>query len=170
MSKEDPGDFAYSDENLFDVKDQEPLCEYIDLEPTLDPDENHDAKTWVDNKTFGLAATSTKKGINLDPTIWEALAGEDRRLWEKAMQKELEGLEAMGTWEITDLPSSINTVDTRWVLKIKTDANLVPTMFKARLVVRGFTQKEGIDYTEIFALVAPIQSIRGVLAFAAVQD
>ncbi|SAM68077.1 uncharacterized protein UBRO_20989 [Ustilago bromivora] len=76
----------------------------------------------------------------------------------------------MGTWEITDLPSSVNTVDARWVLKIKTDANLVLMKFKARLVVRGFTQKEGINYTEIFALVAPIQPIRGVLAFTAVQD
>ncbi|SYW74107.1 uncharacterized protein UHO2_00972 [Ustilago hordei] len=98
------------------------------------------------------------------------MAGPDKRLWEEAMQKELEGLEAMGTWEVMDLPVSMNTVDTKWVLKVKTDANLVPTKFKARLIARGFTQRKGVDYTEIFAPVAPIQSIRGVLAVAAVQD
>ncbi|CCF49498.1 hypothetical protein NDA11_007075 [Ustilago hordei] len=49
------------------------------------------------------------------------------------------------------------------------DSNLIPTKFKVRLVVQGFIQKEGVDYTEIFAPVAPIQSIRGVLSFTAVQ-
>ncbi|SPC62925.1 uncharacterized protein UHOD_11844 [Ustilago sp. UG-2017b] len=75
------------------------------------------------------------------------MSGEDRKHWEEAMRKELDGLEVMGTWEIADLPKGANTVNTCWVLKIKTDANLVPTKFKARLVARGFTQREGIDYT-----------------------
>ncbi|CCF54120.1 hypothetical protein NDA11_006388 [Ustilago hordei] len=76
----------------------------------------------------------------------------------------------MGTWEVTNLPSGMNTIDTRWVLKIRMDTNLVPMKFKARLVARGFTQREGIDYTEIFAPVTPIQEIQGVLVVAAVQD
>ncbi|CCF51703.1 uncharacterized protein UHOR_15075 [Ustilago hordei] len=50
------------------------------------------------------------------------------------------------------------------------DTNLIPTKYKARLVAQGFTQRKGIDYMEIFAPVAPIQSIRGVLAIAAMQD
>ncbi|SOV06479.1 uncharacterized protein UDID_17481 [Ustilago sp. UG-2017a] len=119
---------------------------------------------------FGLVTTGLKKKErNLKPTIREALAGEDKRFWEEAMHKELKGLEAMNTWETTNLPRDTNTVDTRWVLKIKTDANLIPTKYKARLVALGFTQREGIDYKEIFAPVAPIQSIRGVLAIAAVR-
>ena len=40
----------------------------------------------------------------------------------------------MDTWVVTDLPAGVNTINTRWVLKIKTNANLVPTKFKARLV------------------------------------
>ncbi|UTT95091.1 hypothetical protein NDA17_000462 [Ustilago hordei] len=46
-------------------------------------------------------------------------------------------LEAMGMWEVMDLPPGMNTVDTKWVLEVKTDANLVPTKFKARLMARG---------------------------------
>ncbi|KAJ1044138.1 hypothetical protein NDA10_007283 [Ustilago hordei] len=128
------------------------------------------AETQIDSEFYGLVATRPERRKNLDPTIHEAMNGEDRKHWEEAMRKELDGLEAMGTWEIVDLPKGANTVDTRWVLKIKTDANLVPTKFKARLVARGFTQREGIDYTEVFAPVAPIQSIRGVIAVAAVRD
>ena len=74
----------------------------------------------------------------------------------------------MGMWEIANLPPGMNTIDTCWVLKIKTVANMVPMKFKVRLVARGFTQREGVDYLEIFMLVVPIQSIRGVLAVAAI--
>ncbi|KAJ1602054.1 hypothetical protein NDA14_001127 [Ustilago hordei] len=77
---------------------------------------------------FGLMMVELqKKEKSLNPTIQEALAGEDKSFWEEAMHKELEGLEAMGTWETTYLPHGMNTVDMQWVLKIKTDANLIPT-------------------------------------------
>ncbi|KAJ1587194.1 hypothetical protein NDA12_006793 [Ustilago hordei] len=92
---------------------------------------------------FGLMMVELqKKEKSLNPTIQEALAGEDKSFWEEAMHKELEKLEAMGTWETTYLPHGMNTVDMQWV--------------------------EGIDYTEIFAPMAPIQSIRRVLAIAAI--
>ena len=122
------------------------------------------------NELFRLMATHLEQSKNLDLTVSEALGGEDRKHWEEAMRKELDGLEAMGTWEITDLPKGANTINTCWVLKIQTDANLVPTKFKARLVAWGFTQHKGIDYTEVFALVAPIQSIQGVLAIAVIRN
>ncbi|KAJ1578237.1 hypothetical protein NDA11_000622 [Ustilago hordei] len=64
----------------------------------------------------------------------------------------------MGMWEITNLPKDANTIDTWWVLKIKTDANLIPMKFKARLVAQGFTQHKGIDYMEVFTL--PLNGIK----------
>ena len=92
-------------------------------------------ENWVKKSYFGLTATRAEKGKkDLNPTICEVLAGEDKRLWEEAMCKELDSLEAMGTWEITNLPWGMNTVDPRWVLKIKTDINMIPTKYKARLV------------------------------------
>ncbi|KAJ1581562.1 hypothetical protein NDA11_005846 [Ustilago hordei] len=85
--------------------------------------------------TFGLMTVGLqKKEKSFNPTIWEALAGEDKSFWEEAMHKELEGLEAMGTWETTNLLHGMNTVNMHWVLKIKMDANLIPTKYKARLV------------------------------------
>ncbi|SOV06659.1 uncharacterized protein UDID_17560 [Ustilago sp. UG-2017a] len=151
------------------TQNEGPLQEYMDMETDSEErlsggtaevmEQGSTAETQIDSKFFGLVATRPEWRKNLDPTIHEAMSGEDRKHWEEAMQKELDGLEAMGMWEIADLPKGANTVDTRWVLKIKTDANLVLTKFKARLVARGFTQCEGINYTEVFAPVAPIQSI-----------
>lgn len=169
-NEEDSADLGYTEENLFDEKDPDALCKYNNMEQAPGPDEHPDTETWINNGAYGLTVANIKREMNLDPTVWEALAGEDRSLWKEAMRKELDGLEAMGTWEVMDLPPGVHTVNTCWVLKIKTDSNLIPTKFKARLVAQGFTQKEGVNYTKIFALVAPIQSIRGVLSFAAVQD
>ena len=169
MTEENFEDLGYNKENIFDETDEGPLQEYMDMETDSEErlsggtaevmEQGSTAETQIDSEFFGLVATRPEWRKNLDPTIHEAMSGEDRKHWEEAMRKELDGLEAMGTWEIADLPKGANTVDTRWVLKIKTDANLVPTKFKARLVARGFTQREGIDYTEVFAPVAPIQSI-----------
>ncbi|SOV09374.1 uncharacterized protein UDID_18568 [Ustilago sp. UG-2017a] len=180
MTEENFEDLGYNKENIFDETDEGPLQEYMDMETDSEErlsggtaevmEQGSTAETQIDSEFFGLVATRPEHRKNLDPTIHEAMSGEDRKHWEEAMRKELDGLEAMGMWEIADLPKGANTVDTRWVLKIKTDANLVPTKFKARLVARGFTQREGIDYTEVFAPVAPIQSIRGVIAVTAVRD
>ncbi|SAM70230.1 uncharacterized protein UBRO_21042 [Ustilago bromivora] len=143
----------------------------MDAEPLIEAEENiGEEPSRPAIASFRLKATGTRQEKNLDPTVREALSGPDRGLWEQAMQKELEGLEAMGTWEVTDLLPGKNTVNTCWVLKIKTDADLIPTKYKAQLVARGFTQKEGLDYTEIFTPVAPIQSIQGVLVITTIQD
>ncbi|SOV04595.1 uncharacterized protein UDID_17146 [Ustilago sp. UG-2017a] len=158
MTEENFKDLGYNKENIFDETDEGPLQEYMDMETDLEErlsggtvevmEQGSTAETQIDSKFFGLVVTRLERRKNLDPTIHEAMSGEDRKHWEEAMRKELDGLEAMGTWEIADLPKGANTVDTRWVLKIKTDANLMPTKFKAQLVARGFTQRKGIDYTE----------------------
>ncbi|SYW82153.1 uncharacterized protein UHO2_00638 [Ustilago hordei] len=142
--KEDFEDLGYNKENIFDETDERPLQEYMGMETDSEErlsggmaevmEQGSIAKTQFDSKSFGLIVMQPEWRKNLDPTIHEAMSGEDRKHWEEAMQKELDGLEVMGTWEIVDLPKGANTVDMHWVLKIKTDANLMPTKFKAQLM------------------------------------
>lgn len=112
-----------------------------------------------------LGAANTA-ALNLDPTLKEALDSEDAQHWKEAIRKELEGLEAMGTWEIVDRPANVPLVDSKIVLRLKLDADGVPLKHKARLVARGFTQRQGIDYQETFSPVAPLGAIRAILALA----
>ncbi|KAJ1025409.1 hypothetical protein NDA13_004221 [Ustilago tritici] len=72
--------------------------------------------------------------LNLTPTLKEALASDDAQQWQEAICKELDGLEAMGTWEIVDVPPNANLVDSKIVLRLKLDADSVPVQHKARLV------------------------------------
>ncbi|KAJ1036780.1 hypothetical protein NDA10_002892 [Ustilago hordei] len=182
--KADLSDLGYTNENLFNEREREPHDEHLDMnainEPNDEKDSIEDMAKYTKNETdsgiqagdpiLGLTAMNHDRQRNLDLTVSEALSGEDKQHWKEAMHKELDGLRAMGTWEITNLPKGMNAINTCWVLKIKMDADLILTKFKARLVAQGFMQRQGIDYTEVFAPVAPIQSIRGVLAIATVQD
>lgn len=60
-----------------------------------------------------------------------------------------------------------NVVKNRWVFKVKCKANDEVDKYKARLVVRGCAQKEGIDYSEVFASVVRYESVPILLAIAA---
>ena len=57
----------------------------------------------------------------------------------------------------------------KWVYKIK-NVHDGSKCYKARLVVKGFQQKEGIDYTKIFSLVVKMSTIRLVLGMVAAKN
>jgi hypothetical protein len=82
------------------------------------------------------------------------------------MKAEMDGVEKNRTWELTDLPRGHRAITLKWVFKLKRDEVGVIIKHKARLVARGFLQREGIDFDDAFALVARMESVR-LLALAA---
>ncbi|GKA01670.1 retrovirus-related pol polyprotein from transposon TNT 1-94 [Tanacetum coccineum] len=69
-------------------------------------------------------------------------------------------------WTLVDLPYGKRAIGTKWVYKNKKDDRGIMVRNKARLVAQGYTQEDGIDYDEVFALVARIEAIRLFLAYA----
>ena len=63
-------------------------------------------------------------------------------------------------WDVVPRPERKFVVTSKWIYKIKHAADGSIEKYKARFVARGFSQKEGIDYEETFALVAKYTSIR----------
>jgi hypothetical protein len=61
-------------------------------------------------------------------------------------------------------------VDSKWVFKLKRDANGQIARYKAKLVARGFTREKGADYHETFAPTVRVISIRTLLALVAYND
>ena len=93
--------------------------------------------------------------------------------WEKAIQAELESLAAFNTWTVQDksqLPAGRNPVGCRWVFKVKYCGDGRIDRFKARLVAQGFSQRYGIDYTETFAPTLKFDTLRLLLAIAAIEN
>jgi len=83
--------------------------------------------------------------------------------WHTAMQEELRALHSNQTWSLVPPHPSMNAIGSRWVYKIKRHADGQVTRYKARLVARGFTQQEGIDYLETFSPVIKPTTVRLVL-------
>ena len=86
------------------------------------------------------------------------------------MQEELNQFERSEVWELVPRPSNQSVIETRWVFRNKMNENGIIVRNKARLVAQGFNQEEGIDYEETFALVARLEAIRMLLAFACFKD
>ena len=97
----------------------------------------------------------------------EANNSRERLHWKAAMEEEMASLEENSTWTLVELPVGRKPVSNRWVYRVKRKANGEIDRYKARLVVRGFSQREGIDYNETFSPVARFDTIRTVLSIAA---
>ena len=76
----------------------------------------------------------------------EALQDENSSKRELAMKDEMDSLLGNQTWELTELPVRKKALHKKWVYRIK-NGHDGSKRYKARLVVKGFQEKEGIDYT-----------------------
>ena len=96
-------------------------------------------------------------------SIDEALLDND---WILAMQEELNQFTRNDVWDLVPRPKGFNVIGTRWVFRNKLNEQGEVIRNKARLVAQGYSQQEGIDYTETFAPVARLESIRLLISFA----
>lgn len=91
----------------------------------------------------------------------------EEKEWRDAMKSEMETIEKNNTWVLTDLPPGHKPIGLKWVFKLKKDSEGNLVKHKARLVAKGYVQRKGIDYNEVFAPVARLETIRLLLALSA---
>lgn len=99
-----------------------------------------------------------------EPTTYhEALNSEDKDHWQEAIKAELLNCKTNRIWTKVKKPDKRHVIGCRWVFKIKRDELGNTKSYKARIVAKGFSQTEGIDYEETFAAVATSASLRLLL-------
>lgn len=86
--------------------------------------------------------------------------------WRAAMEEEHAALLRNSTWDLVPRPQQANVVSGKWIFKHKFRADGSLERYKARWVLRGFTQRPGIDYAETFSPVVKPATVRTVLSLA----
>lgn len=106
-----------------------------------------------------------------DPqTYQEALENPDKENWKKAMDSEINSLKENQTWELTKLPEGVKAIPCKWVYRIKRNPDGSIEKYKARLVIKGFLQRKGINYNQTYSPVARASTIRSLISIAASEN
>ena len=120
---------------------------------------------------FALATTVAPDPQQGEPkTFAEALLRPDKAKWIEAAFDEVQALVDNGTFEVVELPPGKRAIGSRWVFKVKRNADGSIERYKARCVAQGFSQRPGFEYTETFAPTPKWAAIRAILALAAMDD
>ncbi|GJX99805.1 ribonuclease H-like domain-containing protein [Tanacetum coccineum] len=105
---------------------------------------------------------------SVEPTCYEEAILDSN--WVDAMNAKIEALNENHTWEITYLPPNRKAIGNKWIYKNKYKSSGDIDRYKARLVVKGFNQKEGIDFDETFSLVVKMSTVRCVVALSVTNN
>ncbi|KAK2359506.1 putative mitochondrial protein [Trifolium repens] len=115
----------------------------------------------IEESLFGLVSLIEPKTTN------EALSDD---AWIIAMEEELNQFKRNDVWDLVPKPKYKNIIGTKWVYRNKLNEQGEVTRNKARLVAQGYSQQEGIDFTETYAPVARLEAIRLLLSYAVNHD
>jgi hypothetical protein len=84
--------------------------------------------------------------------------------WRAACERELETLRKRSVYDLVERPRGRKVIKNRWVFDVKSDSRK-----RARLVAKGFSQVEGLDYDQVFSPVVRFETVRLILAMAALE-
>jgi hypothetical protein len=79
--------------------------------------------------------------------------------WKEAMDAKIQSIQRNETWSLTELPAGAKKIGVKWIYKTKLNEFGEVDKFKAWLVAKGYAQQHGVDYTEVFAPVARMDTI-----------
>ena len=92
---------------------------------------------------------------------------ETRKKWEQCKNEEIKSLVRNQTWDLVKLPAEKRALQNKWVYRLKEEDG-GKNRHKARLVVKRFAQKKGMDFDGIFSLVVKMTSIMTILSLVAI--
>ena len=105
-----------------------------------------------------------RKSVEIDPSSFKEAVKQP--VWFDAMVEKYDSIIRNSAWELVLRPVGKSVVGSMWIYKVNQAIDGSVEKQKARLLAKGFSRVEGIDYDENFALVARYSSIRSILALS----
>ncbi|UYV81492.1 K02A2.6-like, partial [Cordylochernes scorpioides] len=121
-------------------------------------------------QTGDTVLKTSHQGYSIPNCYKEAMNLPDSEKWIGAMERELDSLREHKVWTLQPLPKGSKVIKSKWIYTIKKDSTTQDRKYKARLVATGYQQRYGQDYEEIFSPVIKNDSLRVILAFAAIMQ
>jgi hypothetical protein len=109
-------------------------------------------------------------GHNEPKTLMQAKDLQEWPDWEEAIKAELQQLAQKRMWELIKCPNKSIPIANKWVFIRKYNKKGNLTKYKVRLVAKGCTQCPGYDYQEMYSPIVCMETIRVILAMAAIKD
>ena len=97
-------------------------------------------------------------------TIEEAYSSPDADFWKEAIRSEMDSIMSNATWEVVERPYGCKPIGSKWVFKKKLRPDGTIERYKARLVIKGYSQKEGEDFFDTYSPVARLTTFRELLS------
>ena len=120
---------------------------------------------------LAFAATSSTDVLSPPTNLKEALTRpQEAAHWRAACYEELQSLGSKGVYTLVELPANVRPIPSMWVFAYKVRADNTIERFKSRLVAKGFVQKPGVDFKEVWAPTGSMATLRCLLAYAAAYD
>ena len=94
----------------------------------------------------------------------------DSEKWMEAIKSEIDSMHFNQVWSLVDLPEDIVPIGCKQIYKRKIESDGKIETYKVRLIMKSYSQREDIDYHEIFLSVAMLKSIHTLLAIVAFHD
>ena len=88
----------------------------------------------------------------------------DSAKWFEAMRSEIRSMYENKVWTLVDLPDDRQAIENKWIFKRRLTLIVVLLSTKLDLSKKVFDKVQGVDYDEIFSLVAMLKSVRIMLA------
>lgn len=79
--------------------------------------------------------------------------------WEEAIKSEIDSIERNNTWKLMELPSGHKPIRLKWLYKLKMNTDGEIVKYKVRLVAKGYVQRQGVDFEEVYAPVTGMETV-----------
>ncbi|GJS90085.1 retrotransposon protein, putative, ty1-copia subclass [Tanacetum coccineum] len=119
-------------------------------QPEEEEVESRRSKRARTEKSFGPDFVSFM--IENEPTSYrEAVTSSEGHQWKEAIKSEIDYILQNHTWELVDLPSGYKPLGFKWIFKKKIKVDGTIDKYQARFVIKGFRQREGLDYFDTYS-------------------